>query len=318
MKNLSSPPTRSAFTLVELLVAITVIALLVGMLAFGIFPALNRSKEAAIQTEMVQLEQSIEHFKNKFGFYPPSFESNATNGIRNAADLLSYVNRMSPNHAESSPSGHGTETRLQHWYEQIGRHLDQESSLVFWLSGTCKNKQYPITGGSTLSPPLAAHGYVPNDTIERDKIFDFKASQLYGDATDEIVFTNKDQTAPDTAVYSAASPSAIPTALQATAATPAYILEYSQGHGKQDGDLLYKYRDAPVYPLACYATKLLPTVQPLNPKSFQLITFGLDGLTDSGVGPAIDVFNAVGARSVDNICNFSGGRLDKYINENSN
>ena len=317
MKNLSYPLSRSAFTLVELLVAITVIALLVGMLAFGIFPALNRSKEAAIQTEMVQIEQSIEHFKNKFGFYPPSFESDATYGISSAAELLSYVNRMSPNHAESTPSGHGTETRLQHWSEQVGRHLDQESSLVFWLSGTCKNKQFPITGGSTLSPPLAAHSFFPGDTIERDVIFDFKASQLYGDVLDEVVYTNKDQSAPDNMVYSIGAASPIPVALQATATTPGYILEYSQGHGRQDGDLLYKYRDAGVYPLACYASKLLPTV-PLNPQSFQLITFGLDGRTDSAVGPAIDVFNAVGAQSVDNICNFAGGRLDKYINENSN
>ena len=207
------------FTLVEIMVAITVIGILVGMLAAGVLPALRRAREAAVQVEMKQIELAIEQFKTQYGFYPPSFENGtningATVGITSAADLMRYVNRISPNHNENAPSGHGTESRLEHWYEEIGQFLDQESSLVFWLSGICKNKQFPITGGvdtSLAGPPLAAHGFA-NDGIERDNFYDFKILQVHGNDGAEVVLAKG-------------------AALPASLAGAGIIFKYSQGHG---------------------------------------------------------------------------------------
>ncbi len=326
--NSSRTPRRRGFTLVELMVAITVIGILVGMLAAGIFPVLRTARETTINLEMKQIELSIEQFKTQYGFYPPSFES-GTNingtavGVSSAADLMRYVNRMSPNHSEGAPSGHGTESRLEHWYEEIGQFLDQESSLVFWLSGVCKNKQFPITGGvdtSLAGPPLAAHNFGVGDTIERDVFYDFKVLQLHGNETGEVVsdgFT------------------AIPGALSG------FIYEYNQGHGPSVGNLLFKYRDAASYDLGGTTTPALPavantaycnggvqgTVAPFfynfaNPDTFQLVTFGMDGQS----GAPGNIFRANGGSftvagvpvkgydGADNLCNFAEGRLDKFLN----
>lgn len=316
-------PARSGFTLVELLVAITVVAILVGMLTAAVIPAFRRAREAAAQMEMKQIELAIENFKNQYGFYPPNFEvfhantqdlngDGAVNFKDEAVLLNRYVNRMSPNHAEGQGHPvHTDETRLEHWYEQVGLYMARESSLVFWLSGICKNKQYPVTGGSNLDgPPLAAHNY-GNDGIERDVFFEFKASQLFGDEVDEIV----KYTYPIPPVEQLA----IPTALRPSATFPqGVILAYSQGSGPQDADfntdattsLLYKYADAPSYGFVnAYSTDGVSNY--LNPKSFQLITFGLDGAS----GSSTNAFNA-GVKADDNLVNFADGRLDKFVNAN--
>lgn len=318
---------RSAFTLVELLVVMTVIAILIGMLSAAVIPAFKRAREASIQVEMKQIELAIESFKNKYGFYPPSFESgtNAAStavGISSAADLMRFVNRISPNHAEGSASGHGTESRLEHWYDEVGQYLDQESSLVFWLSGICNNKQYPITGGLTGFPPIAAHPF-GTDGIERDILFDFKNGQLFGDETDEIV--QKGTTG-------------IPVVLRASATVPGFILEYRQAYGPKSGDLLFKYRDAATYDLGGTAADNLAYCDGpadgsapaapyafANPNSFQLITFGMDGLSGAPgnwhrcgfADVTVGTSTFVGFHAADNLCNFADGfRLEKWAADN--
>jgi len=62
---------RSAFTLVELLIVMGIIALLAAM----IFPATKSIRERAtrkkVRTELQQLQTIIESYKAKLGFYPP-------------------------------------------------------------------------------------------------------------------------------------------------------------------------------------------------------------------------------------------------------
>lgn len=320
--NPSYRPARPGFTLVELLVAITVIAILVGMLSAAVIPAFRRAREGAAQMEMKQIELSLENFKNQYGFYPPSFEGIHNSGTtidERAAVLLRYVNRMSPNHAENTqiPSGfpHAGEPRLFHWYEQIGRHLDQESSLVFWLSGICKNKQYPITGGrisdvmdtdpTTRLPSAHSFG---NDGIERDMFYEFKAGQVYGDEAEEPI--NVTTTG---ATINEGDPEF------------GYVLKYTQNYGPQNSDLTFKYRDAATSynigggNVAYYVGPAdgSEITDPLvlkdlwaNPNSFQLISFGSDGLP----GTPGNIFG-VGPKGDDNLVNFADGRLDKFINE---
>ena len=276
------------FTLVELLVVITVIGILVGMLAVAIIPALQRGKEFAIQTEMKQIEQSIEQFRNDKGFYPPAFEGLTFDGFRR------YVNRMAPNNRETADG------RLMPWWSAIGEELDKESSLVFWLSGTFENQQYPITGGPSAGPVanIAAHNFGA-DVGQRKVYFDFQSGQLVGNDTDETVENS--------------SGAAVSTA-------PGIILEYKQEHGKSSGDLLFKYLDSTSYS-AVGAYFDVGNDDYINPKTFQLVTFGLDG--ESGVPPA-----SVGTNSVlgidpsssdlspdgeDNLCNFANGRIRLWL-----
>ena len=301
-----SRSARRGFTLVELLVVITVIGILVGMLAVAIIPALQRGKEAAVQFEMKQIEQSIEQFRTDKGFYPPSFE-----GL-SFAQFKRYVDRMAPNNRES------LDGRLMPWWTSIGMFIDQESSLVFWLSGTFENQQYPITGRWDGTLPatgiIAAHSFGGNDALgARKAYFDFDTGQLFGDQTDESVEYTPGGT-----------PTEIPAALRATATGPGIILEYMQGHGRSmdmrpsmGSDLLFKYRDAESY--AAAGAYYDSSGAFINPNTFQLITFGLDGAPGAidNDGTAPDGVNAIASDlssdGEDNLCHFANGRIRLWL-----
>src|ERR1035437_9218583 len=66
-----TPRSSRAFTLIELLIVIGVIAILAALT----FPAVQGVKRSTIRTrarnEMTQLETAIERFQQKLGFYPP-------------------------------------------------------------------------------------------------------------------------------------------------------------------------------------------------------------------------------------------------------
>lgn len=350
---------RSAFTLIELLIVITVIGILVGLLIPAITGAMSTARELAIRTEMVQIEQGIESFKTKYGFYPPSFEQFPSGPVTSVSDpgvrdFLRYLNRIAPNHQESSNFASGI-PRIVVWWNKVGQHLDQQSSIVFWLSGMCKSKQFPITGGAiTLiepfnGPPRFVGTVVPPVEIERDVMFDFQPGQLvYGvtaDPTDTTDIAATTILMDGTAVQFLDADS-IPTG------SAWLVAAYKQPYGPSDGDLVYRYRDAGSYFFAPYA--YLTDVGPsalrdtdfdgaaddsvpdpsvfVNPKSFQLISFGMDGeagvpLFENGSPPtgeelarqqafALSTDPEFVKRGYDNMTNFSVGRLELFVIEN--
>lgn len=346
---------RQGFTLTEMLIAITVIGILMGLLSMAVVPALRTAREATVILEMQQLELAIEQFNQKYGFYPPSFESGIRSstgtavGISTPAQLIPYIRKISPNHSELLATGigsgsatDGSRTRLEHWWVEVGQYLDQESSLVFWLSGVCRNKQFPITGGVTMAAgtvPLAAHGLL-EDGIEREDFFDFKLGQIVGNDSGELVYYPHPTTGVQTLIPASVSGA---------------IYEYVQPHAGVDGDVFnspgnlvvnvaadyrYKYRDWITYDIggdntAYYTgtTDGVPWPVPtstateypfINPQGFQLISFGMDGLAGApGNCYGINAFNGTVTLGgddfytpwgADNICSFTDGRLDKFVN----
>ena len=201
---------RAGFTLVEILVVIAIIGILIAALSAAVIPALLRAQEAAVSVEMKQIEQEIENFKTQFGFYPPSFEqfsrsATSMQDVQNeAAQLLSYLNKISPNHRETGPSAIASRAnagwrRIDDWWLAVGQNLGQANVIPFWLSGLCESKQYPLTGG--LQAPSGASDpeeYIPaafninrfangdnivdanGDAIKlpRNVFFEFKTGQL--------------------------------------------------------------------------------------------------------------------------------------------
>ena len=309
---------RSGFTLTELLIVITIIGLLVGLLTVAGSGVLKTSREFAVNAEIVQLNQATEAFNTKYGFYPPSFEQFKrtvnTGGSPSLAilqaeanQILPFLNKIAPNHRELdlAPTGVPGRRRIDDWWENVGCNLDQSTSLQFWLSGLCQNKQFPLTGGLMASPyipvgynaPVLVSGLDFPGGLEREVFYDFDTTRFLPiDINNESVGT-----------------------------TTRPVTQYLMDHGKTNGDLFFVYRDSASYlPLAqptgwdpdpnartATATAGLPappfsdssysayiagnhlglayhvvntaTLEPTfaNPNTFQIITFGLDG--DAGV-----------------------------------
>ncbi len=73
-------PQRGAFTLVELLVVISIIAVLAAF-TIPVASSVSRSRKISVaQAELQQIETALENYKAKYGVYPPS---NPTNSLVN-------------------------------------------------------------------------------------------------------------------------------------------------------------------------------------------------------------------------------------------
>ena len=352
---------RKAFTLVELLIVLTVIGILVGLLIPAISGGMNAARRTAIRTEMIQLEQAIESFKTEYGFYPPSFEQfnrdpSAQDQAEGRNQFLAYLNRIAPNHQENSSSFAGApagSSRLSIWWGKVGRHLDQRTSMVFWLSGLCKSKQFPLTGGA---PNLiqAFNGETATFTtpsgeqfeIERDVRFDFQPGQLVFAYANEGDLADVSSVSVDLIDDDGDSLPDLVEADEVPGGNLAAIAGYVQAHGPTNGDKLFRYRDAPSYnflPFA-YATQVpggagdtrnrsagdeLEPDDFVNPKTFQLISAGMDGELGVPANPMGDgderhqqayVLSTEAEfikRGYDNMVNFASGPLEVYIIENA-
>ena len=151
VKNRTNFVQRTAFTLVELMIVIVIIGILAGIATPFIYNALIVSKEFTITNEVQQMNAGVERFKTEHGFYPPTFGIEVTN----VAEFRRYLNRIAPQHAEGTGTDGGG---LNQWWTNVGSNLDQRSGLVFWLSGLCTSKQYPLSGKATLvGTPLAPY-----------------------------------------------------------------------------------------------------------------------------------------------------------------
>ena len=71
-RSLHQRPSRLAFSMIELMVVITIIAILVSLLLVGVQSAMNAARTATVVVELQQLEKGIADFKAKFGTEPPS------------------------------------------------------------------------------------------------------------------------------------------------------------------------------------------------------------------------------------------------------
>ena len=288
---------RNAFTLTELMIVIVIIGILVGISSPFIFAAMRTAKEFTITNEIVQLDAAVQRFETKHGFFPPAIGPGLeidTMSSTGQADFLRYLNRIAPNHAERGAG-------LASWWEEVGRKLEGDSSLVFWLSGLCTSKQYPLSGNAAIansSTPLAPYNANKdfNDmdlgvTIDRDVFFEFTSGRLVD------------------------SPAGI-----------AGIKSYHQPEGKGDS-LAYRYRDSKSYTpsdptvaaLAYHVEEADGTIVFFNPGTFQIICPGMDGQITRQTDQSMVVTDTVALsmpsanadpEQDDNITNFANGRLD--------
>jgi hypothetical protein len=291
---------------------------------------------------MKQIELAIENFKNQHGFYPPTFSSFANSVVASGSydldepwasdssvaageelQLLPFLNKISPNHRENAGAA---PTPLRTWWVNIGRHLDDRSSLVFWLSGLSSNKQFPLTAGLvpngqlpvifglpqsiTLTsngtrnggPNLATDGAGNNIDVSRDSFFDFDGNQLS-----------------DVALDIRTAPSDLPNENARRSPTlPPGIKVYNTpfGDGRPNRGNEYLYRNSASYNPngGGYHVENGPGPADdiyINPRTFQLFTYGRDGLAANvALDDNRDIAGTILNR--DNITNFANGRLEAF------
>lgn len=185
-QNMKAPGSRGGFSLVELLVVMAIIAALAALLTPAYFGVRKTVFEGNVSSELNQYAAMVEKFRDEYGFYPPDFSEfvaadgttlNFTDVIPNSGGvtvqnrLLQYLAKISPTHNEMAPEPTDTtapiRSRLEHWYEVIGRRLASDISipipalpvtgkqarlrgpqhaLWFWLTRLYNDAQYPLSG----------------------------------------------------------------------------------------------------------------------------------------------------------------------------
>ncbi|MFL2861425.1 MAG: type II secretion system protein [Pirellulales bacterium] len=105
-------PQRSGFTLVELLVVITIIGVLAALITPAVFQARRTGQISAIKAEIDLLHMAMMHYKNEYGSFPP-----CSSGTSSSDPAARHIRRLFPRTAapRMSPSArprlHGKFTR---------------------------------------------------------------------------------------------------------------------------------------------------------------------------------------------------------------
>ena len=80
-------PASRAFTLIELLITITIIAILASLTAAGITNAIDQANRLKVRTVLMDLKNGIDQYQTDYGRWPIDSSVNAANG-EDAAELL--------------------------------------------------------------------------------------------------------------------------------------------------------------------------------------------------------------------------------------
>ena len=119
---------RGAFTLVELLVVIIIIAILAGLAVPAVMRATATAQNARIKTEIDMLHQAIMQYKNEYGSFPPSVD------VPSGA-ILKHVSRLFPRMPASNMN------------VSLPTAMQPDTALYLWLSGyNTDNPTNPFVG----------------------------------------------------------------------------------------------------------------------------------------------------------------------------
>jgi prepilin-type N-terminal cleavage/methylation domain-containing protein len=281
----TSTAGRGGFTLIELLVVMGIIAVLLGLLIPGVMKVLGKGPELNTTNDISQLGNALGAFKTKFGKYPPS-------RIRLFAQMSSY-NPTFKIDRDSSQFLKGMFPRIANggpvnWGVPDGTILEGSQCLVFFLGGVQTNSG-GVNGclgfSSDDQNPMALGG------TRIGPFFDFKNNRLVG-APGQFVYND---------YYGQP------------------YLYFNSGHSREDYN---RYWNDP-YPgtgtpmrsdcsqmgNGAYYMSNSPVMRYHNPDSFQIISAGADKAFGQGGQWTPGNASAIGPGGLDDLTNFSGGRL---------
>lgn len=274
--------SRAGFTLIELMVAISIIALLVGLLIPAIGGARRNARVAQVRSEIGTLEGALAQFQSQFGEYPPSritlYKDAA--GWNGDGRSKAIIRKFWPSF-DFATDGSGTSATFSSAWPGTSVTLDGAECLLFFLGGVrdaagiyigfSKNPKAPFS----LQPTDSRLG--PFFEIQFNRIADADADDL-----PEYLDPLPGQT------------------------NPYIYLSGYDGRGYDPADLGGRMTDV-------YREGSAATAKGWKLKSFQIISPGADGAY--GVGGEFDLETAdtmlLGPREPerDNITNFDSGTL---------
>jgi prepilin-type N-terminal cleavage/methylation domain-containing protein len=301
--------SRRAFTLVEMLVVLGIIAVLVALLMPAVMAAINNARRAAIGAEISALDKAIEQYKQKTGDYPPNFRV-YNHFIRHVQKRFPKIDPAHLNTTIEQIWGPGFNMSNPPTLTDVPR-LDEGESLVFWLYLVDNDPRYPFkaaAGTPTTTPPATAQAALLA-AASPEKIYPFKE--------DRFVNNDGDQFPAYRALYSKDT-------CYLYVDSRAYNYFVSDFTNLQyaayaDGNYADGYYARPYWSENVASTTPSVTYKPVNPTTFQILCAGQDGDFGLDASPAaIKYFPGgggpyqVGDR--DNMTNFSEGRrLEDHI-----
>lgn len=182
-------PSRSAFTLTELLIVIAIIAVLAGLIAAAAVNALRRGRETRVTLEMQNMSGAIENFKNDpniGGAYPCSVayaaNPSAAQLKQAKSDLTRTFSKMFGRANEPSLaliinklSGDTTAAGTKNFGGHLEGGMSPSEALVFWLGGFSSDVTLPLTGPQG---PSYIHADGPEVLESRKLGYEFDLSRL--------------------------------------------------------------------------------------------------------------------------------------------
>jgi prepilin-type N-terminal cleavage/methylation domain-containing protein len=135
----------TAFTLVELLVVIGIIAVLAALVTPAVMRAQASARNAAIKAEIDMLHMAIMNYKNEYGSFPPAISGTAA--ALPAARHLQRLFPRCPKDPTQNPSVNVPQQLAAAFPTNANpKAITPMNAIAFWLSGFSDDPMQPMTG----------------------------------------------------------------------------------------------------------------------------------------------------------------------------